>query len=109
MATRETTSSVTVGRRPTPKTSTASLNSSTKIAHKLSSWRACSICTNKTEFKGPREFCRHLRDFHCSKEGGSFVCQYGANGVCSTLPVEGVNDRDYVEHVMREHARIDPG
>lgn len=45
----------------------------------------------------------HLRDRHCSREGGSFVCRYGYNGVCSSLPVEGVSDEDYEDHVYKHH------
>lgn len=43
----------------------------------------------------------HLRDQHCSREGGSFVCLYGYNGVCTSLPVEGVSDKDYIAHAMK--------
>lgn len=46
---------------------------------------------------------RHLRDRHCSVEGGSFVCRYGYNGVCSSLPLDGVSDRDYETHVNKYH------
>ncbi|KDR08332.1 Vacuolar protein sorting-associated protein 54, partial [Zootermopsis nevadensis] len=45
----------------------------------------------------------HLRETHCSREGGSYVCRYGYNGVCSSLPVEGVSDEDYEDHVYRHH------
>jgi hypothetical protein len=31
------------------------------------------------------------------------VCRYGANGVCSSLPVEGVSDKDYEDHVLKHH------
>lgn len=47
---------------------------------------------------------RHLRECHCTKEGGSFVCRYGYNGVCSSLPLEGVSDQDYEDHVLKHHA-----
>ena len=57
-------------------------------------------------FKTPREFVRHLRDFHCSKEGGSYICRYGRNGLCSVLPVEGVSDKDYEEHILKVHANV---
>lgn len=50
-------------------------------------------------------FFRHLRTEHCTKEGGSFVCRYGDNGVCSSLPVEGVSDKDYVAHAVK-HATM---
>lgn len=48
-------------------------------------------------------FIRHLRDRHCTIEGGSFVCRYGYKGVCASLPVDGVSDRDYEAHVMKFH------
>ncbi|XP_060596421.1 vacuolar protein sorting-associated protein 54-like, partial [Ruditapes philippinarum] len=66
-------------------------------------WTRCDFCREKINFKSPREFCRHLRDFHCTKEGGSYVCKYGKNNVCLSLPVDGVSDLDYEEHIMREH------
>lgn len=46
---------------------------------------------------------RHLRERHCTKEGGSYVCRYGYNGVCASLPLDGVNDRDYETHVTKYH------
>lgn len=47
--------------------------------------------------------CRHLRDRHCTREGGSYVCRYGYEGVCASLPVDGVSDRDYEAHVVKYH------
>lgn len=64
----------------------------------------CEYCTNLT-FKQIEDFVRHLRDQHCSREGGSFVCLYGYNGVCISLPVEGVSDKDYVAHATK-HATM---
>ena len=52
------------------------------------------------------QFIRHLRKDHCSREGGSFVCLYGYNGVCTSLPVEGVSDKDYEDHVVKHHIKI---
>lgn len=46
---------------------------------------------------------RHLRDRHCTREGGSFVCRYGYKGVCASLPLDGVSDRDYEAHVLKVH------
>ncbi|XP_077993143.1 vacuolar protein sorting-associated protein 54-like [Glandiceps talaboti] len=66
-------------------------------------WRNCALCT-KLNFKSSGDFCRHLREYHCTKEGGSYVCRYGENGVCPTLPLEGVSDKDYETHVARHHA-----
>ncbi|XP_053666941.1 vacuolar protein sorting-associated protein 54 [Anopheles marshallii] len=54
-------------------------------------------------FKNTEEFVRHLRQQHCTVEGGSYVCRYGYNGVCSSLPLDGVSDRDYDMHVTRCH------
>ncbi|XP_055593083.1 vacuolar protein sorting-associated protein 54 [Uranotaenia lowii] len=54
-------------------------------------------------FKTPADFVRHLRQHHCTVEGGSYVCRYGYNGVCSSLPLDGVSDRDYEMHVHRCH------
>lgn len=31
------------------------------------------------------------------------MCRYGHNGVCSSLPVDGVSDVDYEDHVLRHH------
>lgn len=50
-----------------------------------------------------------MRDNHCSQEGGSFVCRYGYNGVCTSLPVEGVSDKDYEDHVMKHHTKSQDG
>lgn len=74
-------------------------------------WKRCSVCPPDTVpvFKSPREFCAHLRDYHCTKEGGSFVCRYGMNRVCPSLPLEGVSDRDYEDHVARDHVAREPG
>ncbi|XP_012253951.2 vacuolar protein sorting-associated protein 54 isoform X2 [Athalia rosae] len=65
---------------------------------------SCEYCTNLT-FKYIQDFTRHLRDQHCSREGGSFVCRYGYNGVCNSLPIEGVSDKDYVAHATK-HATM---
>ena len=74
-----------------------------------SNWKRCVICREKINFKSPRDFCRHLRDFHCTKEGGSYVCRYGRNNVCPSLPIDGVSDLDYEEHIMRDHVNQSTG
>lgn len=66
-------------------------------------WGMCLVCEGKFTFENPRDFVRHLRSEHCTKEGGSFVCRYGRNGVCPSLPVEGVSDVDYEAHVEKHH------
>ncbi|XP_059162302.1 vacuolar protein sorting-associated protein 54-like [Physella acuta] len=72
-------------------------------------WKKCLLCRDVVAFKSPRDFSQHLRDFHCSKEGGSYVCRYGMNGVCPSLPLEGVSDRDYDDHVIKDHISSDYG
>lgn len=70
-------------------------------------WQSCAICSDKKFFRTPREFSSHLRQLHCTKEGGSFVCHYGKNGVCPSLPVEGVSDKDYEDHVRKNHTKLE--
>ncbi|XP_043210822.1 vacuolar protein sorting-associated protein 54-like [Amphibalanus amphitrite] len=65
-------------------------------------WRNCLLCS-KEKFQTPDDFVRHLRQKHCRQEGGSFVCHYGYNRVCSSLPLEGVSDTDYEHHVLKHH------
>ncbi|KAG7204995.1 hypothetical protein KM043_005380 [Ampulex compressa] len=75
-----------------------------KGSESLSTVLICEYCANLT-FKHVQDFVRHLKDQHCSREGGSFVCLYGYNGVCTSLPVEGVSDKDYIAHAMK-HATM---
>ena len=55
----------------------------------INPWRRCRLC---------------LRQNHCTKEGGSYVCRYGTNNICPSLPLEGVNEMDYENHITRDHA-----
>jgi vacuolar protein sorting-associated protein 54 len=73
-----------------------------RLSESKYAWENCSFCTS-LDFKVQQDFIRHLRDRHCSREGGSFVCRYGYNGVCSSLPIEGVSDEDYEDHVFKHH------
>uniref|UniRef100_A0A1I8PN64 Vacuolar protein sorting-associated protein 54 n=1 Tax=Stomoxys calcitrans TaxID=35570 RepID=A0A1I8PN64_STOCA len=66
------------------------------------SWESCYYCPREN-FKAVNEFVKHLRERHCTREGGSFVCRYGFNGVCPSLPLDGVSDRDYDAHVAKYH------
>ncbi|VDM94585.1 unnamed protein product [Onchocerca ochengi] len=69
--------------------------------------RYCDLCTrNVRKFSNRFEFAQHLRVMHCTKEGGSFICRYGPNGVCQTLPLEGVSDHDYETHIRKCHANF---
>jgi len=82
------------------------VQNSQSAAEYVVSWKRCALCwpsDSAGPFISPQDFCRHLRDYHCTREGGSFVCLYGMNGVCPSLPVEGVSDRDYEDHVVRDH------
>lgn len=65
-------------------------------------WETCYYCPMES-FKSSSDFVKHLRERHCTKEGGSYVCRYGFNGVCPSLPLDGVSDRDYESHVARYH------
>ncbi|XP_023287854.1 vacuolar protein sorting-associated protein 54 [Orussus abietinus] len=71
-----------------------------KVSESVATVLLCEYCANLT-FKHIQDFVRHLREQHCSREGGSFVCRYGYNDVCSSLPVEGVSDKDYVAHASK--------
>lgn len=33
------------------------------------------------------------------------MCRYGPNGVCPSLPLDGVDDRDFEAHIQRCHAQ----
>ena len=70
-------------------------------------WSSCVVCSPNLPFRSPIDFAKHLRQCHASKEGGSFVCHYGVNGVCPSLPLEGVSDRDYEDHVRKNHVMED--
>ncbi|XP_063699613.1 vacuolar protein sorting-associated protein 54 [Culicoides brevitarsis] len=73
------------------------------FANGVPAWQTCNFCSSMETFRTSADFTKHLRDRHCSVEGGSFVCRYGYNGVCSSLPLDGVSDRDYETHVERCH------
>ncbi|XP_073822897.1 VPS54 subunit of GARP complex scat [Musca autumnalis] len=80
--------------------STKGLESAGKAG--LNSWESCYYCPREN-FKAVNEFVKHLRERHCTREGGSYVCRYGFNGVCPSLPLDGVSDRDYDAHVAKYH------
>ncbi|KAJ6218981.1 hypothetical protein RDWZM_004793 [Blomia tropicalis] len=65
-------------------------------------WKKCQLCPNE-HFDSPYQFGDHLRTLHSKKEGGSHICLFGPNGICPTLPIEGVNDRDYESHIAKSH------
>ncbi|KAH7722400.1 vacuolar protein sorting-associated protein 54-like protein [Aphelenchoides avenae] len=59
--------------------------------------KSCALCPSVL-LCTDADLVTHLRIEHCSKEGGSFVCRFGGNGVCQSLPLEGVSDEDYEQH-----------
>ncbi|VDD86917.1 unnamed protein product [Enterobius vermicularis] len=65
--------------------------------------RPCDICCPTVVISDRFEFSRHLRNVHSVKEGGSYICRYGPNGICQTLPLEGVSDHDYEAHLRKYH------
>ena len=82
------------------------LHTADAVAH--NPWKFCLLCSNqKLTFTSALEFKNHLRNVHCSKEGGSYVCRYGRNNVCPSLPMEGVHEQDYINHVERVHIALD--
>lgn len=72
-----------------------------------SNWKFCKLCS--MSFKNPGGYIEHLREFHCTKGGGQYVCRYGDNGICTSSPIEGVSDKDYELHVARDHAVLNRG
>lgn len=69
------------------------------------SWQ-CKHCHANFQFSNAIDFARHLEEAHSIKEGGSYICRYGNNDVCSSLPLEGVSDQDYKDHVMKKHVNV---
>lgn len=33
------------------------------------------------------------------------MCRYGPNNICPSLPLEGVSDMDYENHIARDHVQ----
>lgn len=73
---------------------------------------SCDLCHSSTHknqksrlyYSSSFDFHNHLREAHCTKEGGSFVCLYGPNNVCPSLPIDGVSEVDYKKHVSKVHS-----
>uniref|UniRef100_A0A1A9UIT6 Uncharacterized protein n=1 Tax=Glossina austeni TaxID=7395 RepID=A0A1A9UIT6_GLOAU len=53
----------------------------TAIEYENISWDSCYYCPC-LKFACVSAFVKHLRERHCTREGGSFVCRYGYNGLC---------------------------
>lgn len=69
-------------------------------------WKFCLLCGTHVSFFSQSEFKLHLRMSHSTQEGGSFVCKYGRNNVCPSLPIDGVNQDDYENHVEKCHVGL---
>jgi len=66
----------------------------------------CKFCDQK-KFKSSATFMNHLSTSHVSVEGGSYICRYGENNICSACPGVGVSQVDYNSHVTRHHIHRD--
>ncbi|XP_055852972.1 vacuolar protein sorting-associated protein 54 [Episyrphus balteatus] len=105
MANNQTTGNSSTSNTCTTNNNEVNTNIITKKDPQLQSppaWESCYYCPMES-FKSSSDFVKHLRERHCTKEGGSYVCRYGFNGVCPSLPLDGVSDRDYESHVTRYH------
>ena len=65
----------------------------------------CKFCDRK--YKSSSAFMSHLGSAHVSVEGGSYICRYGENGICSACPGVGVSKGDYTAHIGRHHINRD--
>ncbi|VDN17543.1 unnamed protein product [Gongylonema pulchrum] len=90
-----------------PSASSSSSSSLPRRAHDAAQYsRCCDLCSQEVVLCSRFEFAQHLRRMHCTREGGSFICRYGSNGVCQSLPLEGVSDDDYEAHIRKCHANV---
>ena len=67
----------------------------------------CKFCDTNRKFKSSAHFMNHLSTSHVSVEGGSYICRYGENNICSACPGVGVSQVDYNTHVTRHHIHRD--
>ena len=67
----------------------------------------CKFCDTNRKFKSSAHFMNHLSTSHVSVEGGSYICRYGENNICSACPGVGVSQVDYNNHVTRHHIHRD--
>lgn len=47
---------------------------------------------------------RHLCDVHSRRKDGQYLCEYGANGICTVWNNKISNESDYKRHVLHDHA-----
>ena len=86
--------------------SAASSTSSLTISDKQDVEFICKFCERK-KFRSSAQFMNHLSTSHVSVEGGSYICRYGENNICSACPGVGVSQVDYNNHVTRHHINRD--
>ena len=86
--------------------SVASSSSSLTISDKQDVEFICKFCERK-KFRSSAQFMNHLSTSHVSVEGGSYICRYGENNICSACPGVGVSQVDYNNHVTRHHINRD--
>jgi len=63
----------------------------------------CKICPKSRSYKTAGLFMSHLASCHSAAEGGSHICRYGDNGICSACPGVGISMADYTAHCYRHH------
>lgn len=84
----------------------AASSSSVTISDRQDVEFSCKFCEKK-KFKSSAQFMNHLSTRHVSVEGGSYICRYGENSICSACPGVGVSQMDYNNHVTRHHINRD--
>jgi len=65
----------------------------------------CKICPKGRGYKTAGLFMSHLASCHSTAEGGSHICRYGDNGICSACPGVGISMADYTAHCYRHHLK----
>ena len=81
-------------QRPVPHVSSSSSLSSLKnlkISDKQDAEFQCKLCEQSRIYKSSVQFMSHLSSSHASVEGGSYICTYGENNICSACPGVGVS------------------
>lgn len=71
-------------------------------SNKTPTWQTCVHCPNLI-FNTTTEFERHLLQKHSYKEGSIILCQYGQNGICSSLQFGDLRKAGFRYHVREYH------
>ncbi|XP_022814810.1 vacuolar protein sorting-associated protein 54 isoform X2 [Spodoptera litura] len=72
---------------------------------KKPTWQNCVHCP-RLLFTSATEFERHIQDKHSIKEGSIILCQYGQNGMCSSLQFGDLRKAGFKYHVREYHLYI---